>query len=277
MNGKTAELKGLCEMIYEDIKQFARDHADKTTGCNFTYTPEKHWDAEKKILLLTLNPHANKNEPRCIPDTPWPGTNAFLDKHTRFGIKDNILTILTEIARHKTGNPKIAASCDDGELTEFVNNNIILASYIPFRTAGAGGITKDMQIFAENNYWSKILQIWEPELIITTGNVPFDKIRSFYEKRGYTITDSGPERTCTYHPQDLVPPSSGTYKACQWQHATGNTTHLIRVPHPAANRREKNPVIKYSTNWGYPDSRRYPPNEAPIQKFLREKLKSIDF
>lgn len=184
---------------------------------------------------------------------------------------------MSEIARHKTGDQKIAASCDDDKLIEFVNHNIILASYIPFRTAGAHGITKGMQIFAKNNYWSKILQIWKPELIITTGNYPFEQIRSFYEKWGYSIADSEPIRTCTYHPQDLIPPSSGTYKASHWQHSTGKAAHLIRVPHPAANRREQSPVVKYSTNWGYPNPRLYPANEAPIQKFLREKLKNINF
>ena len=277
MNEKTLELKELCKTIHEDIKQFARNHADQTSGCNFTYTPEKYWSAEKKILLLTLNPHAEPNEESCIPDSPWPDKNPFLANDFNFNIKDGILTILAEIAKHKTGNPDLVASCKDEELARFVDDNVILASYVPFRTAGQGGITKDMKMFAKNNYWSKILKILEPELIITTGNYPYDRIRSFYKKWGHTITDSEPERTCTYHPQDLVPPSSGTYHACHWQHSTGRTAHLIRVPHAAANWREKNPVIKYSTNWGYPDPKRYPPNEAPIQKFLREKLKSINF
>lgn len=277
MNDKTAEPKELCKTIYEDIKDYARKHHDETTGCNFTYTEEKYWSSEKKILLLTLNPHANRNEPRCIPTSPWPDTNAFLDKKTNFGIKDNILTILAEIAKHKTGDSHIVASCEDEKLAGFVNDNVILASYIPFRTPGAEGITKDMKIFARKKYWSKLLQILKPEVIITTGNYPFDRIRIFLKKMGCTLTDEEPVRTCTFHPQDLIPPSSGKYKTCHCQHPTGKTTHLIGVPHPAANRVEKNPVIKYSTNWGYPDPNRYPPNEAPIQKFLREKLKHINF
>ncbi|MBD5538461.1 MAG: hypothetical protein HDQ94_00440, partial [Desulfovibrio sp.] len=68
MSDKTTQLKELCETMYEDIKQFAREHKAKTTGCNFTYTPEKHWSANKKILLLTVNPHAEPNEEPCIPD-----------------------------------------------------------------------------------------------------------------------------------------------------------------------------------------------------------------
>lgn len=59
MNDKTPELKELCKTIHEDIKQYARKHNDETPGCNFTYTEEKHWSAEKKILLLTLNPHVS--------------------------------------------------------------------------------------------------------------------------------------------------------------------------------------------------------------------------
>lgn len=272
MNEKTAELKDLCEKIYEDIKQFAREHAHETTGCNFTYTEEKHWSAEKKILLLTVNPHAEPNEKPCIPDLAWPDENPFLDKRFNFGIKPPILTILAEIAKHKTKNPGIPASCGNEELAKFVNDNVILASYVPFRTPGQANITDAMWEFAHTAYWSKILQIWQPELIVTTGNEPYKAIKRFYRQMSKRVPKALHSRVSDYHDTAVMPPSSGHYHICNCRYPVKINTYLLGVPHPANHRKEKG----RSTNWGYPDPKIFRA-EAPIQKFLAKALKSINF
>lgn len=274
MNDKTAELKELCERIYEDIKQFAQEHADATTGCNFTYTEEKYWSAEKKILLLTVNPHAEPNEEPCIPELPWPDENAFLAKDSKFGIKDRILTILAEIAKHKTNNPNISASCEDEGLKKFVDDNVILASYVPFRTPGQGDITHEMWEFAKNKYWSNILLMWQPELIVAVGRETYKGIKQIYRQMSKKIAKVWPSRVSDYHDADVTPPSSGHYYICDCRFPTEKPTYLLGLPHPAncGSRKERG----RSTNWGYPNIDLFR-NEAPIQRFLGKALSCIRF
>lgn len=274
MDEKTAELKKLCETIYEDIKQFARDHALETTGCNFTYTEEKYWDAKKKILLLTVNPHAEPNEEHCIPDWPWPDKNPFLAKGFNFGIKDRILTVLAEIAKHRTGNPDIVASCEDGELARFVDNNVILASYVPFRTPGQADIKHEMWEFAKNNYWSNILPVWQPELIVAVGRETYKGIKRIYRQMSKKIAKVWPSRVSDHHDADVTPPSSGYYYVCDCRFPPEKPTCLLGIPHPAncGSRKEQG----RSTNWGYPNRDLFR-NESPIQRFLGNALNRIRF
>lgn len=267
MNGKTVELKVLCQEIFQEMQRFAEVHKGETSGFNFSYSPEESWKPTTKILLLTLNPHAEPNEPPYFLNTPWPTKNAFLDEKNIFPIRDDILTILAEIAYCKTGQ-KIAASCKDKDLKNFVDNHVVLASYVPFRTGGKGDITKEMWEFAKKEYWSRLLQIWQPELIITTGNDSFFGIRRILKKISGQTPKVEEKKVSDFQQKDTLPLCHGHYRICNTRYPSGKTTCLLGVPHPAAA----------FGLFGFPvRDGRFGPENAPIQRFLREELKNFKF
>lgn len=84
MNGKTAELKNVCQEIFKEMGQKNTELGEKSYGFHFTYSPEKSWRSDTKVLILTLNPQSwNVQERRhktIIPSSPWPESNDYLDK-----------------------------------------------------------------------------------------------------------------------------------------------------------------------------------------------------
>lgn len=285
MNDKTAELKKVCKEIFKDMAQKNTELGEKSYGFHFTYSPEKSWRPDTKVLLLTINPQSkdvrtNQDTP-FVPETPWPKDNDFFRPNNKFDIKNRILTILAEIASHKLGQ-KVGAACENETLKNFVNDNVVLASYVPFRTRSTGkdSLTQEMMDFAQEKYWSKILNIWHPELIIATGNIPFDNLIGFYQRMQWSVPKPIRKEIYEYHTQDIFPLSSGHYSSCHCTHPSGKATHILGVPHPSAHfprRRKATDTKIWGSNYGYPDPKHYPSDEAPIQKFLREQLNNIDF
>ena len=137
MNGNTAELKNVCEKIFKEMAQKNRELGEKSYGFHFTYSPEKSWRPDTKVLILTLNPQSwNVQERRhktVIPSSPWPKDHDYLDRENIFPAKNDILAILSELGRAWTGR-ELEASCEDEALRTFVDEHAVLASYVPFRT-----------------------------------------------------------------------------------------------------------------------------------------------
>lgn len=272
MDEKTAELKKVCEEIFKDMKQLDADHRLESCGFHFGYSPEDSWRPDTKVLLLTLNPQArdtttNRNS-LIIPDSPWPEKNAFLDPGNPFDIKRDILLIFAEIARHMADRD-IKISYEDAKLQEFVDTQMVLASYVPFRTNSKADIAPPMWDFAKNNYWNRILELWQPELIIAVGADPFAGMKTLYSEMGWVVPKKAPQEPIrAYH--DKKYESKGNFRFCDCTHPrSGAKTVLLGVPHPAYKQHSG------GKNCGYQDPEHpdlFPPEQAPVQLFLRKRL-----
>ena len=271
MNGKTAELKMVCEEIFKDMEQKNTGLGEKSYGFHFTYSPEKSWRPDTRVLLLTLNPQSwdarERRHKTILPSSPWPKDNDYLDRENIFPLKNDILTILAEIGRSRTGQ-KLAASCEDGELKQFVDGNVVLASYVPFRTPSGSpkDLPREMKRFAKEHYWNRILPVWQPELVIATGTFPFDGIRGILSKLAGQKVAVEEKKVSDYQAPGTGPRCRGTYRACNFAFPSGKHTRLLGVPHPAA----RFGLYGFPTRDG-----RYGEGNAPIQKFLREELEKI--
>lgn len=270
MNEKTAELRNVCEEIFKDMRKFDAEHREESWGFHFGYSTKDSWRADTRVLFLTLNPQArnmktNKNKLK-IPDSPWEKKNAFLDPDNPFGIKMDALLIFAEIARHMA-DKTIKVEYEDKKLREFVDTQMVLASYVPFRTNAKPVAKSPMWDFAKTCYWNKILKIWQPELIIAVGSDPFSGIKALYSEMGWEVRDTPPEPISDYHPNGYE--SRGNFRSCLCSDASsGKQTLLLGVPHPAYKKR-------CGKNCGYVDPEHpdlLPPEQAPVQFFLRKRL-----
>lgn len=271
MNGKTAELKKVCEEIFKDMEQKNTELGEKSYGFHFTYSPEKSWRSNTRVLLLTLNPQSwdvrERRHKTIVPSSPWPKDNDYLDRENIFLVKNDILTILAAIGRSWTGR-ELKASCEDAELKKFVDGNVVLASYVPFRTPSGSpkDLPREMKRFAKEQYWNRILPVWQPELVIATGRFPFDGIHSILEKASGQKAAMEERKVSEYQAPETGPRCRGKYRVCNFTFPSGKNTRLLGVPHPAA----RFGLFGFPTQDG-----RFGPDTAPIQKFLREELEKI--
>lgn len=273
MNGKSAELKTLCEKIFKDMVQKNTELGEKSYGFHFTYSPEKSWRPDTKVLLLTLNPQSWDGRERrhkpIIPSSPWPGSNAFLDRKKSFPVKNDILTILAELGRAWTGR-ELEADCEDEALQKFVDDNVVLASYVPFRTPSGRpkDLPREMKRFAKENYWNRILPAWQPELVIATGTFPFNGLWRILKKMTGQKAPVEERKVSDYQAPDTGPRCRGKYRVCTFTSPSGKGTRLLGVPHPAAS----------FGLFGFPTmDGRFGRENAPIQNFLREELEKIPY
>lgn len=276
MNDKTAELKSVCEEIFKDMRKFDAEHRRESWGFHFGYSIEDSWSPDTKVLFLTLNPQARdtetkKNKP-IIPDSPWAEKNAFLDPDNPFGIKMDTLLIFAEIARHMA-DKTIKVEYEDKKLQEFVDTQMVLASYVPFRTNAKPAPKSPMWDFAKTCYWNKILKIWQPELIIAVGSDPFAGMKALYSEMGWEVPKNTPrEPVSDYHTKGYE--TKGYFQSCICSDASsGKQTLLLGVPHPAYKKH-------CGKNCGYEDPEHpdlFPPENAPVQLFLRKMLVKTPF
>lgn len=263
---RTANLKELCKDIFQEMTR--EKLGEKSYGFHFTYSPEKSWRPDTRALVLTLNPQSwdarERRHKTILPSSPWPESNEYLDRKNVFPVRNDILTILAAIGASWTGR-ELAASCEDEELKKFADANVVLASYVPFRTPS--GRPKDlpsaMKRFAKENYWNRILDAWQPELIIATGTFPFSGIRSILTQASGQKAPVEERKVSDYQAPDTGTLCRGKYRACAFTFPSGKRTRLLGVPHPAAS----------FGLFGFPtQDGRYGQGNAPIQKFLREEL-----
>lgn len=272
MNG-TANLKKLCKDIFQEMTRENEELGEKSYGFHFTYSPEKSWRPDTRVLVLTLNPQSwdvkERRHETVLPSSPWPEKNEYLDRENIFPVKNDILTILAAIGRSWTGQA-LAASCEDAELKKFVDDNVVLASYVPFRTPSGRpkDLPAEMKQFAKEHYWNRILPVWQPELVIATGTFPFDGIRSILTKLAGQKAAVEERKVSDYQAPDTGTRCRGKYRVCDFTFPSGKHTRLLGVPHPAAS---------YGL-FGFPtQDGRYGQENAPIQKFLREELEKYPF
>lgn len=282
MNEKSAALKNVCEEIFKDMAQKNRELGEKSYGFHFTYSPEESWKPTTRILLLTINPQSwDANERRhktIIPLTVWPKDNDFLRPDNNFPINEDILLLLAELDRDK----KVAGlelSIKNNTLKKnkdfhaFVDSTTVLASYVPFRTHGSGqkDLPAEMKKFAKEKYWNKIFEVWQPELIITIGRLPFVGVRDIFKKMIHQDPVPIMKNGSDYLVENTQTKCRGVYKSCDYtfppsaEHPSGKTVHLIGLPHPSM-----------PFGWmGYPT--KAVKESAPVLQYLREMLRKINF
>ena len=260
MNG-TADLKQLCDTIFKEMDKFANEHRTVCEGFNFSYSPEDSWKISTNILLLTIKPKGEGNP--CIPASPWPRKNDFFTHLWGASFQERLLTIPAEIARHKKV-PVTEPYWRDKGLETFVDSNMVLASFIPFRTRPKTenkDWEKEMLEFAQTRYWARLLAVWQPHLIITAGRDPDKWVRQVLENMSWTVSPQ--PLPVASSPQDTLPDLyRGMFHISRCTHSSGKSIYVLGVPNPKAQgytvyQRKKNP---------------FPPNQTPIQKFLRAAL-----
>lgn len=268
------KLMARCDDIFEEMKKFYESHQESCTGFNFSYSPRKSWKAMPDVLLLTHHPQPHKGEaPQTDRDSPWPAKeeNDFFNSSVwkRRTLPERILTIAAEIASCKEGID-YKASMDNTELKDFVDVNMVLASFVPFRATEAG--QQDLVKFSKEEYWGEIWQIWQPELIIAAGGSPFKYTGEVLGQLGWDgkVLTEAPTWKFGTRKDKHVPHSQGSYRIDSFTNtASGKNIYVLSVPSPSANwGTDDNP----NTNYGYPDARLYVPNLAPIQDFIRKAL-----
>lgn len=266
------KLIACCEDIFEEMKKFYESHQQSCTGFNFSYSPKKSWEAMPNILLLTYHPAPQEDDVLKPHQILWPEKeNDFFNPSVwqRRTFPEGILTIAAEIASCKEGID-YKASMDNTELKDFVDVNMVLASFVPFRTTTAG--QQDLVKFSKEEYWGEIWQRWQPELIIAAGDSPFDYTGQVLKQLGWDgkVLTEAPTWKFGTRKDKHVPRSQGRYRIDFFTNtASGKKIYVLRVPSPSANwPTPDNP----NTNYGYPDSRLYAPNLAPVQDFIRKAL-----
>lgn len=273
------ELLSRCWEIFGKMTEFYNNHRDSSTGFNFSYSPEQSWAAMPHMLLLTHHPWPQEDdELKPNPDSPWPARNAFFDSshwNTKrlWTFAERILTIAAEIAACEVGIHYKASMENNTELEDFVNANMVLASFVPFRTKTP---TEEDIHFSKEQYWSPIVELWQPELIIAAGDYPFGHMEEVLKQSGWHIREITEEPTWKFGTRinkDVLR-SNGTYKihVCAKEPA-GKKIYVLSVPSPSANFGDKE--HHESVNYGYPDPTLYIPNKAPIQDFIGKALWSI--
>lgn len=262
------KLIACCDDIFEKMKKFYESHQQSCTGFNFSYSPKKSWAAMPNILLLTYHPAPQENEQPQIPSGPWPKNNTLFTPSLwpRKLFSERLLTIVAEIASCKEGR-EYKPSMDKVNLETFVNANVVVASFVPFRTKFPK--QQDLVKFSKEQYWCPIFQCWQPKLIIAVGDAPFTGIQETLKDMGWDVPQVPDIPVNTFSSDKLHGPCTKNYnyRACKCTSPNLHTMHLLGVVSPSA------PGF-----CGYPrKSRPIPKEPAPIQEFLKMELKHIAF
>lgn len=255
------QLRALCWQIFKKIQRFDAAHRKFCEGFNFSYSPKESWKTSTDILLLTIRPRGEGQ--LSIPDAPWPATNDFFTPLKDKTFQERLLTIPAEIARNKKV-PVAEPYWNDKGLETFVDRNMVLASFIPFRTRPNikdKDWEEEMLHFAQVSCWARILRDWQPRLILAAGRVPYAGIRAIFEHMSWDIfrepVPDGPA------PADILPPLyKSKFRILRCVTSSRKTIYLVGMPNPSA----QGPTV-------YPrKTNPFPPGEAPVQKFLRAAL-----
>ena len=255
------KLIACCNDIFEEMKKFYESHQQSCTGFNFSYSPKKSWKGMPKVLLLTIQPSGDGKP--YVPPSPWPLGNDFFKRLDCKTFQKRLLSIPAEIARYKEGHP-FEPSWKNKDLETFVDNNMVLASFIPFRrnSKNTRHWTKEEMAFAKERYWGRILELWQPEMIIAAGDTPADEIKDIFQKMSWTVTEKSIRDIMKFQLSRIIPFLDKFNLYICMGDKVMKPTYLLHVPNLAARGTTPFPRIIDP----------YPPNGAPIQIFLRSIL-----
>lgn len=219
-----------CEAVFSSLKANPAPY-----GFHFSYSPESAWKQSTRFLVLTLNPQAKNSErelERIVPEKPCPDINDFFSDKS-FPIKTTVQAILWELAR-------LVSKPDDAfsplqVANNFADRDAVLASFVPFRTASQEDITSKMWKIAKNEYWSKILAVWQPEAIVAIGRQPFENIKEIINSK-HRYVDGWIKPVTDF---EACSPNVKSGKICNFRYAefatqNGKKFMLAGLPHPNA-------------------------------------------
>jgi hypothetical protein len=70
------KLRTVCWDVFRELEEFNDKKHPGQYGFELFYSPEASCRDDAAILLMTINPKADKGE-RVIPEAPWPERRAF--------------------------------------------------------------------------------------------------------------------------------------------------------------------------------------------------------
>jgi len=175
-----------CQKIADKSKEL--DHKD---GYRFLLCSKRLFDEKTKILFLGLNPGVDKNDVTKIYShescehgcaffsEEWDG-NPRGTQHLQVQVINMLEALKNELRERKS--------------TEiFANEDVLSAYFIPFRSSELEKLANKKSIYQfAIQLWGDILKVWKPEMIITLGKVPFEKVRDTLIKDGYTLIPTAP-------------------------------------------------------------------------------------
>lgn len=154
-NDAAIELKRLATAIYEKMRAFPSNY-----GFHFSYSPERCWRPDTKILILTTNPQAmdTRGKPvKIVPDSPWPKINDFFDDANAFRLKRPVQALCYELSR-LAGDSAYKDRCPVDAARYFADDHAVIASFAPFRTENANQIDGAMLDFSKTNIGGRFLK-----------------------------------------------------------------------------------------------------------------------
>lgn len=289
MNGSEQFLSIMENKIFNEMMGYYKKHAKQCTGFSPSCSLRTSWAAMPRILVLTHYPHPHKRELQDEQEAQdkhvsqhritclWPdgfqnaNRNAIFvtDNWENKSFHERLLLILAEIANCTTRTGKgYIPSLTDNNLETFVDSHMVVASFVPFRNASDDKAwISEREQFAKEQFWGPIFEIWQPEVIIALGNRPFygavDTLKSWLSLARH---GEGPEsvNVSQYPTADVHGPCKGTFRSWSCPLRSGRTIHLLGIPSPAA-----------PGHYGYPSKTASAAARAPVQDFLKERLKPL--
>jgi hypothetical protein len=177
------KLRTACREAFRDLKAVNDKNYPDRYGFELFYSPEMSCRDDAGILFLTVNPKADNGE-RVIPEAPWPERHAFWQEKN-FRIKRPLQDFHKALNQVLGADPVMAAYSRPGDDEKFVSESVVAASLVPFRTRSEKEISGDMREYSEA-MWKKLLEVWEPRLILALGKSPYAFMKRFLRaEKGY--------------------------------------------------------------------------------------------
>jgi len=145
-----------------------------TLGWRFLTGPKATLSPRTQIGLITLNPggdHEPQEHPRASSEAgsayqveSWPGY-----ARGRSPLQFQIQAMLGSLARHLG---------DTAPLATFINDRVLSAQFIPFRSASLAALPRRRESIAfAQDLWRGILTHWQPRLLITIDTETFANLQ----------------------------------------------------------------------------------------------------
>lgn len=251
----SGNLKELAYGIYEKMKAYPSKY-----GFHFSYSPESCWRPDTRFLLLTINPQAKDSKGNLVkiePSTPWPESNDFFNPDNIFRLKKPVQTVCYELSR-LVENPAYQDLDPLEAAKRFVDENAVIASLVPFRTENVQELDEGMLEFARNDYWGEIFKVWQPEVILTFGSMPFQIIADFLKEK-FRLMENGSTPI-----ENDGQKNSLVYRHAIYEKSPDKTIILLGLPHPAARGAKGMPT-------NFPGNAN---EDSPLRQFLQSLIRS---
>ena len=176
-NGAPASIAETADLFDRSVGQIEQAYRDlgHALGWRFLTGPKATLSPRTRIGLITMNPggdHEPEDHPRgsCEAGSAylveaWPGY-----ARGRAPLQLQIQAMLGALARH-LGDPS--------PLAQFMNERVLSAQYVPFRSPSFAALPRRRESLAfANGLWRGILAHWQPRLLITIDTETYSSLQA---------------------------------------------------------------------------------------------------